>query len=283
MHDMEAVLLIIFTVLILILIFFLNNSSKEMDEVDDIITKLQVMGYKASKEYSDGSFTIKVERNNIIISIASVIKDSNRSYRIKAVAQRLNPPVFFLQNRNTNGFHGELPGMSRYYSVETADHNGVIKYLSRQDVTGLIDNLINYYSGILIIGSDGNDLEIKISVEKNTEILLELIREINKLNSVDKHQEDIVIIRDIDNTKIQYKCYNCKEVLRIGADKCPFCDASAPYCVICYTDPEPEDFLSYLTCCQSFAHSKHLSMYIDLKNKCPYCKNKSPIIIDVKN
>ncbi len=78
-----------------------------------------------------------------------------------------------------------------------------------------------------------------------------------------------------------YTCYNCKNSISYTDEICTNCNTGTPVCIICLQDPRLLDEISMLSCCESYAHTKHLDIWFGQADKCPYCGKTDSVIYDI--
>ncbi len=111
--------------------------------------------------------------------------------------------------------------------------------------------------------------------------------------SIDRYAKDLLEITEdvkpfagqepllVNSEQLTYKCDNCGRNIPLAGDYCPFCHAKAPTCIVCRNDPEPNEDVVILACCQTYAHRDHLQQWFRKNEKCPYCNRKNPLVVAI--
>lgn len=155
-------------------------------------------------------------------------------------------------------------------------------------ITGVYDNPsympVIIFLGLTIVplqvlfyfnGSFSKDLYISVKkiISYEDEIHTFSIPKITPLSDTSSPPDDVTV----------YLCHHCDSEISLIGDTCTNCGKKAPICVICYSDPEPLEEVSQLSCCKSYAHKDHLYDWLEEKSICPYCGKKDPKILDVES
>lgn len=80
-----------------------------------------------------------------------------------------------------------------------------------------------------------------------------------------------------------YHCASCMKKIPLAGNKCPFCGAIAPVCIICWVDPEPGEKIVKCSCCGSYAHEHHIKPWLERTHTCPMCKSTQVSLVPLKD
>lgn len=265
---------IIIIVLGFLILRFIFRYIRNFINIRSLFNDFELLGYKVGGMGN----SLVAERYPLYFSLSSSIRSEKKEfYDLEVQLLEFNSPKFTLIKE---GLMGKI---IKKVKKENFDHNIKIKtdnmkdtreYLSQTDFLRNFRNVISYPDSSIV--TTGNKLIISFSMKKDREKLLKYAKSmINYAFNYEKKK-----IKTIDR-KISYKCYSCNTRLDFSVDKCGHCGTIAPSCIICYNDPKPSDQVSFLSCCQSIAHTDHIVSWLRKKNICPYCNEKQPLILEV--
>lgn len=78
-------------------------------------------------------------------------------------------------------------------------------------------------------------------------------------------------------------CSNCQRQISFHRNVCPNCNTPTPRCVICWGKPEPNEEIIRLSCCQTYAHRRHVKEWLLIRPYCPVCGQRKPSLVPVRD
>lgn len=153
------------------------------------------------------------------------------------------------------------------------NYNEVMDFLRS---TGLLFPLTKSFTSLFSLVVSGNRLSVNVEIRYNPYRLVWVIDWLEQLTQALDYADDLPEFET-------YRCLSCGKIIEFHGNTCPFCNSPAPRCIICWVDPEPGESVVRFACCLSYAHRRHAKIWLGLRNYCPYCKKKNPLLVPVKD
>ncbi|MCY3411604.1 MAG: hypothetical protein INQ03_08245 [Candidatus Heimdallarchaeota archaeon] len=248
---------------------------------DKLLEKLKTEGYSAEKLVE--GYRIVLEKVNIDIMtvkvddevpsmvypslvytvMTSLFKD--HSYRIDCSIWGIYLPDFVLD---------KATGTEEHFKISSYQPAEVIDFFESGYLTNRLSTIVNKRRGMISCSEQVWGMEYEIPHDDELlfvelDHLMKLIKKIQRLNT----ERPAYISR--------YVCHYCNVEISFLGNTCDHCGSQSPVCIICRDDPKPEEKISMLLCCSSYAHTDHLNIWLNQHNSCPYCNKSHPRRMDV--
>jgi hypothetical protein len=212
--------------------------------------KIQIREYRGFMTIGSTHFFRIMTESKVLTPFSFKIKPSSN---IKKTTENNKTPV--LQS-NEFKFLDSL-------HVYTLDTSEVENFLSLPEISKNLEEIKSIMNSITM---SGKRLSINISTIKSPSNLISALKFISLL------QEEITKLNTgkVENFE-DYRCFDCLSVIEFHFDYCPHCYSPSPRCIICWTDPEPDDKMVQYECCETYAHRNHAIQWKEKDTSCPHC------------
>ncbi|MCY3411612.1 MAG: hypothetical protein INQ03_08285 [Candidatus Heimdallarchaeota archaeon] len=195
----------------------------------------------------------------------------------------LELPVFTLRRQTrTERFKNrkklDIYGFNHKYFIETDELTETLLILTSYNAS-ILDQILDLFKNTGI-RSTGSSLLVQSEGKIRTYLLPQgyiLYRIRDKMTFFEKRA-----IQTITNEIGAYLCSQCCREIPLIGKTCIHCGHLSPICIICYINPEPDEQISQLVCCNSYAHTSHIKYWLKTRETCPYCGSHNPKIRDIR-